>query len=430
MIRAIIAAFIPEDREALLKELSQVKKSSFNDVNVRVVPAELKELVDTTKEASTSVMKKEEVDLAKVTNMLKSFQVMLDALSKGSIPHRSGVECSETPRNPVLKYIQAGKCIRSPDGRIVLLNGGLITRSLLGNNLKEQIDSFHAKALATHTVGMVDHNKVDQDKQENYNIECLEILINEAKKKAADGQRMKSDGMEISRFQPYKKAQCELLSIALDIRKQMKELTMAKRYNVAEVKYGEVVDDPLTLQVGRFASEQSEMGETLSTEEILALSGQGIAAEASMPLRTVSTLIEDTVEVECVLDQGAVVCLLHKDVWEKLQIPLSPDKGMILETADAARSSTIGMISNAKFMIAEIDVLLQVQVVPNAPFQALLGRPFFTIMECETKDYTSGDQHITLTDLNDHRKQSKVATGIQMIVRGPLPKGFLQVSRN
>ncbi|KAL5521807.1 hypothetical protein ACEPAF_2555 [Sanghuangporus sanghuang] len=149
-----------------------------------------------------------------------------------------------------------------------------------------------------------------------------------------------------------------------------------------------------------------------------------------MPLRTVSALIEDTLEVECVLDQGAVVCLLREDVWEKLQIPLSPDKGMILETADAARSSTIGMISNAKFTIAGIDVSLQVQVVPNAPFQALLGRPFFAITECETKDYTSGDQHITLTDPNDRRKQSKVATGIRTIARGPLPKGFPQASRN
>ncbi|KAL5532503.1 hypothetical protein ACEPAF_6073 [Sanghuangporus sanghuang] len=479
-----------------------------------------------TGEASTSIVKKEEVDLAKVMDTLKSFQVTLDALSKGNVPHRPGAERSETPRNPVcnfcgeaghyirsctkvLEYIQAGKCVRSQDGRIVLPNGGLITRSLPGNNLKERIDSFHAKAPATHTVGMVEsvtpayshqagpayaysHDEEDQDEQENYDIERLEILINEAKKKAAGGRRTKPDGVEIPRVQPHKKAQAkpqpappsgarpstrslqspqqdditrksqpqykyvvpiedssavsnvltrtldtpitisqrELLSIAPDVRKQMKELTTAKRYNAAEVKYGEVVDDSLTLQVGRFASEQVETGETLSTEEILALSGQGVAAEASMPLRTVSALIEDTLEVECVLDQGAVVCLLREDVWEKLQIPLSPDKGMILETADAARSSTIGMISNAKFTIAGIDVSLQVQVVPNAPFQALLGRPFFAITECETKDYTSGDQHITLTDPNDRRKQSKVATGIRTIARGPLPKGFPQASRN
>ncbi|KAL5532222.1 hypothetical protein ACEPAF_5788 [Sanghuangporus sanghuang] len=45
-IRAIIAAFVPEDREALLEELGQVKESSFEEVEVRAVPTELEELVD------------------------------------------------------------------------------------------------------------------------------------------------------------------------------------------------------------------------------------------------------------------------------------------------------------------------------------------------------------------------------------------------
>ncbi|KAL5524856.1 hypothetical protein ACEPAF_10002 [Sanghuangporus sanghuang] len=44
-IRAIIAAFVPEDREALLEELGQAKESSFKEVKVRAVPAELEELV-------------------------------------------------------------------------------------------------------------------------------------------------------------------------------------------------------------------------------------------------------------------------------------------------------------------------------------------------------------------------------------------------
>ncbi|KAL5536490.1 hypothetical protein ACEPAF_312 [Sanghuangporus sanghuang] len=179
-----------------------------------------------TREALTSIVKKEEVDLAKVMDTLKSFQVTLDALSKGNVLHRPGAEHSETPRNPVCNFCTR-KCIRSPDGRIVLPNSGLITRSLPGNNLKERIDSFHAKALAMHTVGMVEsvtptyshqagpaytysHNEEDQDEQENYNIERLEILINEAKKKAAGGRRTKPDGVEIPRVQPHKKVQAKL----------------------------------------------------------------------------------------------------------------------------------------------------------------------------------------------------------------------------
>ncbi|OCB85965.1 hypothetical protein A7U60_g7100 [Sanghuangporus baumii] len=45
-IRAIIAAFVSEDREALLEELGQAKESSFEEVDVRAVPTELEELVE------------------------------------------------------------------------------------------------------------------------------------------------------------------------------------------------------------------------------------------------------------------------------------------------------------------------------------------------------------------------------------------------
>ncbi|KAL5478646.1 hypothetical protein ACEPAI_1923 [Sanghuangporus weigelae] len=103
---------------------------------------------------------------------------------------------------------------------------------------------------------------------------------------------------------------------------------------------------------------------------------------------------------------------------------------MTIEMADTAKSATIGLIPNAKFMIAGIELSLQVHVVRQAPFRALLGRPFFTVMECKTKDYTSGDQHITLSDPNDRSRHSKVATGIRNMLRNASQQGFQQTSRN
>ena len=48
-IRAILAAFEPEDRLALIEELGNMKESvpeSFEEVDVRAVPSELEEIVE------------------------------------------------------------------------------------------------------------------------------------------------------------------------------------------------------------------------------------------------------------------------------------------------------------------------------------------------------------------------------------------------
>jgi hypothetical protein len=36
----------------------------------------------------------------------------------------------------------------------------------------------------------------------------------------------------------------------------------------------------------------------------------------------------------------------------------------------------------------------------NTPYNILLGRLFYTLMECITKDFTNRDQHLTIMDPN------------------------------
>ena len=105
------------------------------------------------------------------------------------------------------------------------------------------------------------------------------------------------------------------------------------------------------------------------------------------------------------------------------------DRVMTMESADSGRSSTLGVIQDAKFAVAGIEVKLQIHVVRQAPFEVLLGRPFFSITECETKDFVSGDQHITLTDPRDSNRRCKVATGIRTYARVAEQQGFAK-SRN
>ncbi|KIM64384.1 hypothetical protein SCLCIDRAFT_65164, partial [Scleroderma citrinum Foug A] len=43
---------------------------------------------------------------------------------------------------------------------------------------------------------------------------------------------------------------------------------------------------------------------------------------------------------------------------------------------------------------------LQIHVVGDAPFDILLGQPFFALASCIMRDQMSSDQSVTLTDPN------------------------------
>jgi hypothetical protein len=88
---------------------------------------------------------------------------------------------------------------------------------------------------------------------------------------------------------------------------------------------------------------------------------------------------------------------MNRDVWQDLGVALSPDKVLTMESADSGHSTTAGVVENLKFSVGEIDVLLQVHVVDGAPFDVLMGRPFFRFTECHTKDRADGSQELTLT---------------------------------
>ena len=83
---------------------------------------------------------------------------------------------------------------------------------------------------------------------------------------------------------------------------------------------------------------------------------------------------------------------------------------MWLEAADTNTAQTLGLCSAVPFRIADIEIELQVHVVKMAPFQLLLGRPFFAATECETKDFASGHQQITITDPNNPLIRRTIAT--------------------
>jgi hypothetical protein len=91
---------------------------------------------------------------------------------------------------------------------------------------------------------------------------------------------------------------------------------------------------------------------------------------------------------------------MNSTIWEQLGNNLQVERALKMEAANSTVTETHGCLRNICFTFDDIDIYLQVQVMPNAPYDILLGRPFYALMECITKDFANGDQHLTVTDPN------------------------------
>ncbi|EPS93242.1 hypothetical protein FOMPIDRAFT_1086373, partial [Fomitopsis schrenkii] len=125
----------------------------------------------------------------------------------------------------------------------------------------------------------------------------------------------------------------------------------------------------------------------------------------NLTLRAVRPTINGFPGFECVLDSGAQMVVMRKEVWEKVGGTLLPEEGVIMETANRATVRTVGKANGLVFNFDdEVEVRLNVQVVDSAPFDVLLGRPFFAATSCVTKDHEDGKTEVTLTDPGTKKK--------------------------
>ena len=89
---------------------------------------------------------------------------------------------------------------------------------------------------------------------------------------------------------------------------------------------------------------------------------------------------------------------MRKDIWEKTGLSLNPDTASVVEAANSSKSHTLGAIPEVTMTIGNVDLAVHVHVVEEAPFEVLLGRPFFVLTACETKDAEDGGQALKIRD--------------------------------
>ena len=177
--------------------------------------------------------------------------------------------------------------------------------------------------------------------------------------------------------------QRELLALSPDVRKQIKELTTTKRvaagvyeatgYLGAEVLQGEVADG--------------------STDEAVE-----VVAEECVDLRCLEGVVEGKCRVTCILDQGCQIIAISKAFWESLGVSLLTNRRINMTSANSTVERSLGLIPRLHIRFGLVELVVQAHVMPNAPFDVLLGRPFFQVGLCRTVDFANGEQHITITN--------------------------------
>lgn len=232
--------------------------------------------------------------------------------------------------------------------------------------------------------------------------------VTETPEKAADGKKQQPSGPQYRFVTPIEMpsnvktvldrtldapitlSHRELLSLSMDLRRQYKDLVSAKKEKVvvANVETNSDNEDKEITKILRFvATDDQEELQTASKIE---------------QLRVIYPKIEGH-KVECVLDQGSEITAMNHKVWRKLGVDMEPGQRIGMESANGTKNSTLGLIEDLRITIGGMDLFLQVQVVQNAPFDMLIGRPFFKLTESTTKDYTDGSQDLTITCPNSGR---------------------------
>ncbi|KLO04804.1 hypothetical protein SCHPADRAFT_840191 [Schizopora paradoxa] len=317
-------------------------------------------------------------------------------------------ECQE-----VQTYIDKGLAGRNERGQVCLPNGYFVPGYVQGATLRERIDNYHRMA-ASGGSGNKPPKKVTFDGV------VIPVRPDGRKTRSTEGDTS-GKGKEQSDPAPTKSAtpatfkpalkdsgpQFRYVSAVEDPRVVTKVLdrmldatvAMTNREVLAisnEVRKG-VKELVQTKKVGSGAT--AEMLFSAAGDWTGEWTGPGALVKDSLPLRAIEGIFEGKIICECVLDQGAQFIAVRKDVWKAMDVPRYDDRTVTLEAANKTKSQTLGQAS-MRMVIGPICLTIVAHVVETAPFEVLLGRPFYAATACVTKDEPNGEQEITLTGPN------------------------------
>ena len=153
----------------------------------------------------------------------------------------------------------------------------------------------------------------------------------------------------------------ELLATSPEIRRHVKDLIASKKV-AANLVEAEQVDSYLNT-----CFEEDPASSFYDAERYNPLSPSAVP---SLPLRVIFPTFATGVEPECILDGGAQVVVMRRDVWEKLRSPITSSKAMSMESANSTTAMTLGLIENQPVKLGPVTIYLL-----GACYDLFLGVP-------------------------------------------------------
>lgn len=146
-------------------------------------------------------------------------------------------------------------------------------------------------------------------------------------------------------------------------------------------------------------------------------------APALVPLRELDVWLDGKLPTTALLDSGSTFLAMPKRIWRQLGSPTIVDEAISVETADGTVSRSVGLIPRLRIDIGSLSIVAQVQVMEHAPFDLLLGRPFYTHTRAQITDESEDEQTAHLTN-PDTGETFAVPTRSRTPGKGPRKPGF------
>jgi hypothetical protein len=177
----------------------------------------------------------------------------------------------------------------------------------------------------------------------------------------------------------------EIAQVSPEVRKVLKDLVTGKRVETVNA-----VEESTDVYLSQFKPPPT-------TPLVETVKFDPVTAASSLPLRVIYPTFPDGVRAECILDGGAQIVVMRSDIYRKIHSAiLYPSKAIMMESANAKSTMTLGQIKDLPMTIGPVTVHLQVHVVEEAAFEVLLGRPFFDAVSCTEISRTGGDHAIEI----------------------------------
>ncbi|KXN91781.1 hypothetical protein AN958_12252 [Leucoagaricus sp. SymC.cos] len=107
---------------------------------------------------------------------------------------------------------------------------------------------------------------------------------------------------------------------------------------------------------------------------------------------------------EALLDNGSQIISMSREVAMSAHISWDPNAAILMQSASGHTEKTCGLAKDVPFYLEGIVVYLQVHILPNPPYQVLLGQPFDVLIQSQVQNTTDGGQTLILTNPNTGKR--------------------------